>query len=223
MSHLTADVPAVAVGAAVGVAGGLYAPRALQLAMADGPDGGSPRGELPRVGVALIVAFAAAAGALIGARFGLEAHLPAYLYLVAITPALAAVDAMTHTLPNRVVLPAYPLSVALLAFAAWRSGDSGALWRALLGGALLYAVFLAVALLAPPGSLGWGDVKLAGALGLFLGFLGWATVWRGMMISFGLAALYVVLRMPVRHSQRGQALPLGPALLVGSLAAVIVS
>jgi leader peptidase (prepilin peptidase) / N-methyltransferase len=223
MSHLTTDAPAIAVGAVAGVAGGLYAPRAVQLAITDSPDGGSPADGLPPVAVALIVAFAAVAGALIGARFGLEARLPAYLYLAAITPALAAVDATTRTLPNRVVLPSYPLTVALLAFGAWRADDAGALWRALAGGVLLYAIFLAVALLAPPGSLGWGDVKLSGLVGGYLGFLGWSTLLRGMTIAFASAAAYVLVRQLARRDQHDRLLPLGPALLLGTLAAVIAS
>ena len=223
MSHLTTDASAIALGAGIGLGAGLWAPRAVRIAFANGPDRGRPGKQLPRAAVALIVALAAASGALIGARFGLGACLPAYLYLAAIAPLLGTVDAATRTLPNRIVLPAYPLAVMLLGFAAWRIGDAGALWRALAGGMLLYATFLAVALVAPPGSLGFGDVKLAGLLGGFLGFVGWMAVWLGMMIAFGLAALYVVVRLLVRHGQRDQMVPLGPALLVGSLVAVIVS
>jgi leader peptidase (prepilin peptidase)/N-methyltransferase len=115
------------------------------------------------------------------------------------------------------------LSIALLALAARQPGHAYApLWRALAAAAVLYAAFLALALAAPPGSLGWGDVKLVGALGLLLGYLGWLTVWFGMAVAFGLAATYIVGR-GLRRLGRGQAIPLGPALLVGTLAAVIVS
>lgn len=223
MSHLTSGAPAIALGAAVGVAAGLWASRAARLSLADRADSERSVNRLSGTADPLLVALAATAGALIGARFGLGARLPAYLYLAAIAPVLGAVDAATSTLPNRIVLPAYPLAIALLGFAAWRTDDAGALWRALMAGAVLYAIFLLIALVAPPGSLGWGDVKLVGVLGIFLGFLGWATVWRGMMIAFGLAALYVVLRFLARRAQRGQTLPLGPALLVGSLAAIVIS
>jgi leader peptidase (prepilin peptidase)/N-methyltransferase len=113
--------------------------------------------------------------------------------------------------------------IALLALAAWQSGHGyGPLWRALAAAAVLYAAFLGLALAAPPGSLGWGDVKLVGALGLLLGYLGWLTVWFGMAVSFGLAATYIVVR-GLLHVGRGQTIPLGPALIVGTLVAVIVS
>lgn len=222
MAHWAADTPAVAVGAAVGIAAGLCTPQAVRLVLAEGEAGARQVRQLPPFAIALIVTLAAVTGALIGARFGLRACLPAYLLLAAIAPVLGAVDAAAHRLPNRVLLPAYPIGAVLLALAAWRSSDVSALWRALAAGMLLFAVFLAVALVAVPGSLGFGDVKLAGLLGGFLGFLGWATVFLGMMIAFGLAALYVLIRSLVRREQRGQVLPLGPALLVGALAAVIV-
>ncbi|WP_194896880.1 prepilin peptidase [Catenulispora pinisilvae] len=161
-------------------------------------------------------------GALVGARFGLSACLPAYLYLAALAPPLAVADATTRRLPNRILLPAYPIGAALLAFAAWRVGETSALWRAVTAGTVLYVVFLAVAL-AAPGALGFGDVKLSGLVGGFLGFLGWSTLLRGMTIAFVSAAVYVVTRAVAWHRLSGQALPLGPALLFGTLLAVVLS
>jgi leader peptidase (prepilin peptidase) / N-methyltransferase len=220
MSHLSVDVPAIALGAVIGAAAGLYARRAMSRT-ADHVKGDQiPARSIPGWLLAVIGGVAAA---LIGARFGLQARLPAYLYLAAIAPALGAVDAATRRLPNRILLPAYPVAAVLLGYAAWRDGDAAALWRGILAGALLFAVFLAVALAAPPGSLGFGDVKLVGLLGLFTGYLNWPTVWLAMMAAFGLAALYVVVRALIRRGERGQVLPLGPALLLGSLTAVIAS
>ncbi|GAA2063697.1 hypothetical protein GCM10009839_88820 [Catenulispora yoronensis] len=218
MSHFSADAPAIVLGGGVGIAAGLYARHALRRAASQGESDDALT--LPGW---LLAVLGGLTGALIGARFGMQARLPAYLYLVAITPALGAIDATTRKLPNRILLPAYPASAALLGLTAWHDSGSAAMWRGALAGALLFAVFLVVALAAPVGSLGWGDVKLVGVLGLLLGFLGWATVWQGMMIAFGLAALYVALRTLVQHGQHGQSLPLGPALLIGSLTAVIVS
>lgn len=158
MSHLTADGPAVALGACIGLAAGLYALRVLSQAISHDHRDEAQTTALPS-GVRWLLGLAsAAAGALVGARFGLHASLAAYLYLVAIAPALSAVDAATRRMPDRILLPAYPASAALLGYAAWNEGSAEALWRALLAGALLYAIFLAVALVAPPGSLGWADV-----------------------------------------------------------------
>jgi leader peptidase (prepilin peptidase) / N-methyltransferase len=154
VSHLSVNVPAIALGAGVGAAAGLYARRAISKT-ADQAEGDQIAAQpVPGWLLALIGGVSAA---LIGARFGLQARLPAYLYLAAIAPALGAIDAATRRLPNRILLPAYPVAAVLLGFAAWRDGDAAALWRGILAGTLLFAVFLAIALLAPAGSLGWGD------------------------------------------------------------------
>jgi leader peptidase (prepilin peptidase) / N-methyltransferase len=221
MSHLTASAPAVALGACIGLGASLYAPRVARCTAREaGPDGA--RQALPAFGL-LAAILSAGFGALDGARFGLSASLPAYLYLAALAPLLGVADATAKRLPNRVLLPAYPIAAALLAFAAWQAGETSALWRAVAAGTVLYALFLAVALAAASGSLGFGDVKLSGLVGGYLGFLGWDTLLHGMTIAFASAAVFVVVRRLVRRGLHDQLLPLGPALLFGTLVAVIAS
>lgn len=156
MNHLTIDAPVVVLSACVGLAAGLYAPRAAQRTANEAGAVGERRAA--HASGWLVAILGATFGSLVGARFGLSARLPAYLYLAAIAPALGAADATAHRLPNRVLLPAYPIAAVLLAFAAWQLGDASPLWRALAAGTLLFTVFLAVALVAAPGSLGFGDV-----------------------------------------------------------------
>lgn len=216
---LNIDGRAIALGAMVGVGAGALAARTVRLELAKRQ--AAQPGQMTR-SAWILPAFGCVAGVLVGARFGWAACLPAYLSLVAAAPVLCGLDVAARALPNRFVLPLYPTIIALLALAAWQSGDGyGPLWRALAAAAVLYAAFLALALAAPPGSLGWGDVKLVGALGLLLGYLSWLTLWYGMALAFGLAATYIVVR-GLLHRGRGQAIPLGPALMVGALAAVIV-
>ena len=153
MSHLTSNATAIGLGASVGLTAGLYTRQALRKAAAHGPS----EHPSPLASAWLLAVIGGVSGVLIGARFGMQARLPAYLYLAAITPALGALDAATRTLPNRILLPAYPTTAALLGFAAWRDGDAAALWHGTLAGIVLYAVFLVVAM-AAPGSMGFGDV-----------------------------------------------------------------
>lgn len=221
MSHLTTSPPAMLLGACVGLAAGLCAPwLARSTTHRAGRD--EERHTVPALGW-LTAILGAGFGALLGARFGLGARLPAYLYLVGLAPVLGAADATTKQLPNRVLLPAYPITAVLLTFAAWRADEASGLWRSIASGTVLYVLFLAVALAGATGSLGFGDVKLAGVLGLFLGFLGWSTVWLGMMLGFGLAAACVLARRLLQPTLNSRSLPLGPALLLGALIAVAVS
>ena len=64
------------------------------------------------------------------------------------------------------------MALALLGFAALLvPGGAGHFLGALAGLTLAWGVFLLQVLLYPAG-LGWGDVKLSGLLGLYLGWLG---------------------------------------------------
>jgi leader peptidase (prepilin peptidase)/N-methyltransferase len=73
------------------------------------------------------------------------------------------------------------------------------------------------------GGMGLGDVKLAGVLGLYLGWLGWSAVWIGTFAGFLLGGLVGAVLLLTRAATRKSAIPFGPAMLAGALLAVFVS
>lgn len=155
-------------------------------------------------------------------RFGWSPQLPAWLWFVAVGLLLAVVDLRTMLLPNRVLLPGLVGGLVLLAAAAAADGSWPALGRAALAGGGAFAVLLALALVAPTG-MGMGDVKLAGLLGLYLGWLGWPVVLTGLFLGFlGQAVLGIAL-LVARRADRRTELPFGPALLGGTLLAALLS
>jgi leader peptidase (prepilin peptidase)/N-methyltransferase len=161
----------------------------------------------------------AAIFALVALRFGASAELPAFLWLAGSGVLLAVIDLQHRLLPNRVIGPSVLAGAALLLVAAWAASDWAALARALSGGGVLFAVFLVLALISPSG-LGMGDVKLAGFLGLYLGWLGWGAVVVGAAAGFVIqAALALALLAGRRIGLRGE-LPFGPAMLAGAALAV---
>ncbi len=145
--------------------------------------------------------------------------LPAYLYFAAIGMALAAIDLDLKRLPDRIVLPSYPVLGVLLAAAAVAGGDGWRLVRALLAAAALFAFFFALAFAYPDG-MGFGDVKLAGLLGLVLGYLSWWAVLIGAFTGFLLGALVGGVLLASGRGGRKTALPFGPFLIAGTLVAV---
>jgi leader peptidase (prepilin peptidase)/N-methyltransferase len=152
---------------------------------------------------------------LVALRFGWSWELPAFLFLAASGMLLAVVDLQHRILPNRVVGPSVVVGAGLLTVAAWGEHDWPALLRAGLGAAVLFAVFLVLALISPK-SLGMGDVKLAGLLGLYLGWLGWGAVLLGAAAGFVVQALVaLVLLAACQVKLRGE-LPFGPAMLLGA-------
>jgi leader peptidase (prepilin peptidase)/N-methyltransferase len=153
-------------------------------------------------------------------RIGAEPELVAFLYLGAIGVALALIDIDVKRLPNVIVLPSYLVAGVLLTGAAAVSGQWGDLLRAAGGMAALYGLYFLLALVYPAG-MGFGDVKLAGVLGLYLGWLGWAEVIAGGFLGFLFGGLGGLLLMAVRRAGRKSQIPFGPYMLAGALVAVL--
>ena len=135
-------------------------------------------------------------------RFGPSPALPAFCYLAGIGVPLAVIDARCQRLPDALTLPSYPVALA-------------------------WGVFLFQVLLYPAG-LGWGDVKLAGLLGLYLGWLGGAWLNQGALVAglflgYLFAAAAGLALIAARRASRKSRLPFGPYLLAGTLSAILLS
>lgn len=173
----------------------------------------------PAVPAPVVVGITALLFVLAALRFEASAELPAYLVLAAAGVLLAVVDLRHRLLPNRVVGPALVAGGLLLTGAAAVDGRWDDPARAALGAVVLFALFLVMALISPS-ALGMGDVKLAGLLGLHLGWLGWDTVALGAAAGFVVqAVLSLVLLAARRIDLRGE-LPFGPAMLAGAVVAI---
>lgn len=199
-----------AIGAAIGVAGAAGTRQLLA------------RDNRPRT-LALVVSGAvptAAAFAIVATRFtGLE--LVAYGYLAAIGVMLSTVDVLERRLPGRLTLPSYAVIGGLLAIATTRANDPLPLVRALAAAAVLVVGYMLVAL-ASRGGLGAGDVKLAGLLGLALGWQGWAAVLAGTVAAWVTAALFLLLARAVSPGGLRE-VPMGPFLIGGAGLALVMS
>ena len=158
--------------------------------------------------------------AVMAVRFGFNPVLPAYLYLAAIGVALWMIDLDVKRLPNAIVLPSYVVASALLAVASAVTGEWGDLLRAGLGMAALYGFYFLLALIYPAG-MGFGDVKLSGVLGLYLGYLGWAEVVTGGFLAFLLGGIAGIGLLLVRKAGRKSQIPFGPFMLLGALLAIL--
>jgi leader peptidase (prepilin peptidase)/N-methyltransferase len=153
-------------------------------------------------------------------RIGFEPELPAYLYLGAIGIALAMIDIDVKRLPNAIVLPSYPVVAALLGVAAAVQGEWGSFLRAALAGLALYAFYFLLMLVYPRG-MGFGDVKLAGLLGAYLGWLGWGELVVGSFLAFLVGGVFGLALMVVGRAGRKSAIPFGPWMLLGALLGIL--
>ena len=195
-----------AAAAAPGQAG-----RALTLA-------GRPLTGKAAAGLALLAAALLAAGAL---RFGWSALLPAYCYLALVSVPLAWIDVLSHRLPDRLTLPSYPIALALLGEAALAVPNGGRHYLHALAGLAACALFYGVLWLISPASIGLGDVKLAGVLGLYLGWFGARATLAGLLGGFVLAAVVGVVLIATRRADRKTHIPFGPFMLAATLAVLL--
>jgi leader peptidase (prepilin peptidase)/N-methyltransferase len=158
----------------------------------------------------------------VAAAVGAALALVAFLYLSAISTALALIDLATKRLPNPIVLPAYVVGAVLLTAAALLQGDPAALGRGAIGAVALGGLYLLLAL-AKPGGMGMGDVKLAGVLGLFLGWLGWTELIVGGMAAFLLGGVVALSLLAARRVSRSSGIPFGPWMLLGAWIAIFAA
>lgn len=135
---------------------------------------------------------------------------------------LVHIDLRVRRLPDRLVLPAYPIaSVALLACSAV-TGRWSALAAAAVCAGVAVAVFLLLALLAPStGGLGLGDVKLAGVLAAVLGWLDWRAAAIGLGAGFVLGGLVAAALLVARRADRRSHIAFGPAMVAGAYLACL--
>jgi leader peptidase (prepilin peptidase)/N-methyltransferase len=165
----------------------------------------SPR--YPLVELATAVAFAA----VVAAR-GFDDDLVLELPFVAALIALAAIDLDLKLLPNKIV---YPLAV--YGVIATVLVDRDDLLENLIAGAGAFA-FLLAAVVAYPRGMGMGDVKLAGAMGLYLGL----SVIPALLVAF-LSGSLVGVTILAREGSAGRkkAVPFGIFLALGGIVGVL--
>ncbi len=175
-------------------------------------------GALPGLRWRTAVASAAAAG-LVGGRMGWHPALLYLVYLVPVCVALSVVDWRTRYLPTRLIGPSYVVVATLAVVASALTSDWAALVGAAAGSVAAYLLFALLWWL--PGGMGYGDVRLAGLLGLALGWLGVAELVLGLYTGFLLGGVAGLLLSGLRMFHH-QHTPFGPHLVVGALLGVVV-
>jgi leader peptidase (prepilin peptidase) / N-methyltransferase len=157
----------------------------------------------------------AVVGATVGWRVGWEPILVCWIYLGAVGTVLAYVDALTRLLPTRLIAPSYGIVLGLVCLAALLAQTGHRLVGAGLGWLVMGGFYFLLWFVYPRG-LGYGDVRLAGLLGLPLGYVGWGAVVTSMYAGFVLGAAGGLLLSVVRVVDRRR-FAFGPFMLLGSL------
>ena len=121
---------------------------------------------------------------------------------------LAVIDARTKRLPNRIMFPLYAFGAVGLTLASAVGHEWPRLIVAAAAAALLYGLFWLFWFFGP---MGFGDVKLVGVLGLYLGWVGLPAVVTGLILGMLAAAFTGIGMMIVRKATLKTELEIGRA------------
>lgn len=185
------------------------------------PDCAASTGESVPTAVLTAVTFALVGltqGVAGGSRAPVE--IAALLFFCSVGVLLSVVDARVQRLPNALVFPSYPVALVLLATASGLSADAGPMIGALLGLAGLWAFYWLLWFIYPAG-MGWGDVKLAGLLGLYLGWEGTGSVVSATFLASLLSASLGLVLILLGRATRKSRIPFGPFMIAGALAVIL--
>ncbi len=154
--------------------------------------------------------------AAVGARFPWSPLEVALLVFVAAGVVIAVIDIRERVIPAKLVWGAGLPGLGLLVLASLTAGTPGRLGLALGGGAAAFGAFYLVWYLRP-GGIGFGDVRLAALLGLFVGWLGPGELFVALFAACLTGAAVGVPLALIGGGGRRLAIPFGPFLMVGSL------
>jgi leader peptidase (prepilin peptidase) / N-methyltransferase len=164
-----------------------------------------------RIGLVYPAVELATAGLLAGCliAFGLSLQAAAAAVFCAALVVITATDLSHRIVPNRVVLPAAAVVLALMT-----ASEPSPEWAIAAVGA---SAFLLAAALAYPAGMGMGDVKLALLMGAALGRTVTVALLLGMIV-----ALVPAVVLFARHGSKARkmAIPFAPFLAIGSIVAL---
>lgn len=161
-------------------------------------------------------------------RYGDSSVLVPLLVLGASLVAVSVIDLQRQRIPDRITFPTLALALPLIVVVSVHQDSTEAIQAALIGSAAYFLLLFTTHLVYPAG-MGFGDVKLALVMGLYLGWLGWTPlapvagplrlVLYALMLGCVIGVVFGLVTQAV--TRRRGAFPFGPALAAGCLVVVI--
>lgn len=125
---------------------------------------------------------------------------------------LALIDLQHKLILNVIVYPA-----VLVAFVIGFFLPDFDIYKGVLGGAIGFVIMMLPALISRTG-MGWGDVKMAGLIGLMTGY---PRVFAGLFLGIVSGGIIAVILLVTKKKTRKDAIPFGPFLALGAFIALV--
>ncbi|MCA9479336.1 MAG: prepilin peptidase [Nitrospira sp.] len=150
-------------------------------------------------------------------RFGLAWSTVIYAGLFSVFLVVTWIDWDHQIIPDLITLPGIVVGVLCAGF--WLpTGWGNSLMGLLVGGGVLLILAWASPFLFGKEGMGGGDIKFLAMVGAFLG---WKAALLALMIASVVGACCGVALLLARVMERGQYIPFGPYLALGSLTAML--
>jgi leader peptidase (prepilin peptidase)/N-methyltransferase len=159
--------------------------------------------------------FAAAA-----AHFGSNVVLAPFCAFFAMVVVVSVTDLSHRLVPRRVVYAGLVVIVPLLVATSAVDHRWYSLTGSLIAGAVAFLLFFAVWWFVPRG-MGFGDVRLAGVIGVTVGYLSLLHAYVAFLAGFVIGAVFGVVMTVVSSTGRRTRIPFAPSLSAGAVVAVL--
>jgi leader peptidase (prepilin peptidase)/N-methyltransferase len=153
------------------------------------------------------------------AHFGRDLVLAPFCVFFAMLVAVSVTDLSHRLVPRRLLYASLALIVPLLAASAGIDHQWHDLTGAIVAGAVAFGLFFGIWWFVPRG-MGFGDVRLAGVIGLTVGYLSLLHAYVAFLTGFIVGMVFGVVMMVVSSSGRKTRIPFAPSLAVGAVIAV---
>jgi leader peptidase (prepilin peptidase)/N-methyltransferase len=160
----------------------------------------------------VVEAVTAAAFAIAYLVFGLTVELVVAAAFLAALIAITAIDLRHQIIPDAITLPG--VAAGFIATLVVRRVD----WlESLIGIAVCGGIFMVI-ILASPGGMGGGDMKLGAMMGAFLG---WKLGLLALMVGVLTGGLAAIALLAMGRKGRKEAIPFGPFLALGGAVSLL--
>ncbi len=154
-------------------------------------------------------------------HFGTDLVLAPFCVLFALLVVVAVTDLSYRLVPRRLIYASLVLIIPLLVVTSAVDHSWTHLSGSAIAGAVAFGFFFTIWWFMPQG-MGYGDVRLAGVIGICVGYLSLVHAYFAFFGGFVIGMVFGLIMMAILASGRKTRIPFAPALAVGAVLAVFV-
>lgn len=158
-------------------------------------------------------------------RFGFTITTLKYMVLIPMLISAFCIDLKLQIIPNRLTLTIFELGLIFTFLGVILNVNAGInlfinnILGMFVGAGIFLLITLIGGIIAGKEAMGFGDVKLMGALGLFFG---WVDIIIISILAFLFAAIVSIGILILRRKKINEYIPFGPFIVVGSFICIYV-